>query len=290
VADLQDLAEAGVRLWGDDERARIALPSSEDLHRRLICEGDSFMVEKLAITLPPTLDRPGPGLKNETILAQIGPTFGEKVTLEVAAVGQGIEGEEVRSCEAIGVTPYVPKPLTAGAKAQGRFGKQDFVYVAEDDTYRCPAGETLTWRFTSDEAGKMMRSYWTTKCADCRLKAQCTTGKERRIRRWEHEAVIDAMQERLDRTPIGHAHPPRHRRAPLRHPQGLDGRHPLQAENPRKGQNRDEPPRSGLQSQESDRHLRRPAPNGGDPGLRPSSRLRIDNRSKTPRPNSRRTN
>jgi len=50
------------------------------------------------------------------------------------------------------MTPYVPKPLTSGAKAEGRFGKQDFVYVAEDNTYRCPAGESLTWRFSSVEA------------------------------------------------------------------------------------------------------------------------------------------
>ena len=42
----------------------------------------------------------------------------------------------------IGVTPYVPKPLTSGSKAKGRFGKQDFVYLADDDVYRCPAGES----------------------------------------------------------------------------------------------------------------------------------------------------
>ena len=39
------------------------------------------------------------------------------------------------------MTPLVPKPLTSGAKAEGRFGKQDFVYIPKDDVYRCPAGE-----------------------------------------------------------------------------------------------------------------------------------------------------
>src|SRR2546423_11752669 len=101
----------------------------------------------------------------------------------------------------LGVTPYVPKPLTSGAKAEGRFGKQDFVYIAEDGVYRCPAHERLTRRFTSVEHGMTLHTYWTTKCGDCALKAQCTTGKQRRIKRWEHEAVIDAMQQRLDRTP-----------------------------------------------------------------------------------------
>jgi transposase len=136
--------------------------------------------------------------------------------LEVLADRGYFEGDQVRACDAIGVTPYVPKPMTSPAKAKGRFGKQDFVYVGQDDTYRCPAGEALTYRYTSDEAGKMMRSYWTTKCPDCPLKSRCTSGPERRIKRWEHEGVIDAMQERLDRKPDAM----RIRRATVEHPFG----------------------------------------------------------------------
>jgi transposase len=122
-------------------------------------------------------------------------------SLDVLADRGYFSGEEVRACEPLGVTPYVPKPLTSGAKARGRFGKQDFVYLAEDDVYRCPAGETLTRRFTSAEDGQNLHVYWTTRCADCPLKDRCTTGKVRRIKRWEHEAVIEAMQARLDRKP-----------------------------------------------------------------------------------------
>jgi transposase len=108
-------------------------------------------------------------------------------------------GWEVYACEQGGIIPYVPKPLTSGAKSDGRFGKQDFVYLAEQDAYRCPAGEILKWWFNSDEGGdKLLRHYWTTKCQDCAIKAKCTTGKERRIKRWEHEEVLDAMQKRLD--------------------------------------------------------------------------------------------
>jgi transposase len=137
-------------------------------------------------------------------------------TLDVLADRGYFSGEEVLACEPLGVTPYVPKPLTSGAKAKGRFGKQDFIYVAEDDVYRCPAGERLTRRFTSVEDGKTLHTYWTTRCADCPLKQQCTSGRERRIKRWEHEAVIDAMQERLDRTP----HAMSIRRATVEHPFG----------------------------------------------------------------------
>src|SRR3984893_11286520 len=121
--------------------------------------------------------------------------------LDVLADRGYFKGEEVLACAPLGVTPYVPKPLTSGSKAADRFGKQDFVYIPEEDAYRCPADQRLTWRFTSAEKGMTLHSYWTSKCAECPLKTQCTTGKERRIKRWEHEAVIDAMQDRLDRAP-----------------------------------------------------------------------------------------
>jgi transposase len=136
--------------------------------------------------------------------------------LDVLADRGYFDGKEVLACEGIGVTPYVPKPLTSGAKAKGRFGKQDFVYVADDDVSRCPAGETLTRRFTSVEDGMNLYVYWTTQCAGCPLKQQCTSGRERRIKRWEHEAVIDAMRERLDRRPDAM----RIRRATVEHPFG----------------------------------------------------------------------
>jgi len=122
-------------------------------------------------------------------------------TLTVVADRGYFKGDEIVACDQSGITPYVPKPLTSGAKAEGRFGKQDFVYIAEDDEYRCPAGERLTWRFDNVEHGLTLRNYWASNCASCPMKPQCTTGRERRIKRWEHEAVIDAMQQRLEQKP-----------------------------------------------------------------------------------------
>jgi transposase len=110
-------------------------------------------------------------------------------------------GEEVLACEAAGVTPIVPKPLTSGAKADGRFGKQDFIYRSETDTYRCPAGEQLIWRYTTVENGLTLSRYWSSNCGACAMKAMCTPSKQRRITRWEHEAVIEGMQRRLDEMP-----------------------------------------------------------------------------------------
>jgi transposase len=111
-------------------------------------------------------------------------------------------GPEILACEQAGATPYVPKPLTSGAKADGRFGKPDFVYDPRQDAYRCPAGETLSRRMTTVENGQTLHRYWNlSACKTCALKPQCTPAKERRITRWEHEAVIEAMQRRLDRQP-----------------------------------------------------------------------------------------
>ena len=123
-------------------------------------------------------------------------------TLEAVADRGYYDGSEIKACADAGITVTLPKPQTSVAKANGRFGKQDFVYVAADDVYRCPAGERLTYRFTREEDGKMMRRYWTSACRTCPLKAQCTTGAERRISRWEHEAVLEAVQARLDTIPM----------------------------------------------------------------------------------------
>ena len=105
------------------------------------------------------------------------------------------------AAEKAGIAVTVSKPNTSNAGAAGRFDKADFVYVAADDIYICPAGERLTYRMTSEHDGKMVRMYWTSACADCPVKHRCTTGKERRVRRWEHEAILERVQKRLDDDP-----------------------------------------------------------------------------------------
>jgi len=83
---------------------------------------------------------------------------------------------EILACEQADITVTLPKPMTSGAKSEGRFGKQDFVYLASENVYRCPAGERLSYRFTREEDGKTVHRYWTTACPRCPLKAQCTPG------------------------------------------------------------------------------------------------------------------
>jgi hypothetical protein len=121
--------------------------------------------------------------------------------LTVVADRGYFKSETILECTTSGITPLVPKSMTSNNRAEGRFDKQDFIYVAEDDEYRCPAGQRAVWRFTTVEAGLTIDKYWSSACPRCPIKAQCTTAEYRRITRWKHEAVLDAMQERLDRKP-----------------------------------------------------------------------------------------
>ena len=137
-------------------------------------------------------------------------------TLEAVADRGYFSGEEILACEQAGITVTLPKPITSGIKAKGRYGKQDFVYLPEADVYRCPAGERLKYYYTNVENGLTLRRYWTNACRSCALKSRCTTGVQRRITRWEHEHVLEAVQRRLDENPRAM----RWRRETVEHPFG----------------------------------------------------------------------
>ena len=110
-------------------------------------------------------------------------------------------GEQILACAQQGITALVPKPQTSGNRARGLFDKRDFQYLPKDNSYRCPAGEKAIWRCITVEDGRTMHKYWSSACPRCPIKARCTTGDHRRITRWEHEQVLDAMQNKLDRVP-----------------------------------------------------------------------------------------
>ena len=137
-------------------------------------------------------------------------------TLDVVADRGYFNGKEILACEDAGITVTLPKPLTSNNKAKGRFVKQDFVYDTKDDVYICPAGERLIYRYTNEEKGLTLRRYWCSACQTCAIKDQCTSGKERRITRWEHEHLLEAVQRRLDE----HPEKMRQRRQTVEHPFG----------------------------------------------------------------------
>ena len=140
----------------------------------------------------------------------------ELENLDVVADRGYFNSEEILACEKAGITVTLPKPMTSNSKAEGRFGKQDFRYVAEEDIYICPAGEKLAYHYTTEENGLVLRRYWTNACQSCAIKHSCTTAKERRITRWEHEHILEAVQRRLDE----HPEKMRQRRQTVEHPFG----------------------------------------------------------------------
>ena len=136
--------------------------------------------------------------------------------LDVVADRGYFHGEELLACDEARITTYLPKPQTSGNLAKGLFGKRDFIYHSEDDEYECPAGQRLIYRFTREENGQTIYRYWSSGCPKCAMKDQCTTGDFRRVSRWEHEAVIEAAERRLDEEPQRM----RVRRSTVEHPFG----------------------------------------------------------------------
>jgi transposase len=134
-------------------------------------------------------------------MAQQAKAILEEDEITVVADRGYYSGEEIKTCEEAGIETYVAKPQTSGNQSKGYFGKRDFKYHPEDDEYECPAGERAIYRFTREEGGKRIRRYWSSACRHCPLKPKCTTGKERRISRWEHEAILDELEARVERNP-----------------------------------------------------------------------------------------
>jgi hypothetical protein len=69
----------------------------------------------------------------------------ETENLDAVADRGYFSSQQILECEKAGITVTLPKPMTSHSKAEGRFGKQDFRYLVEENVYVCPAGERLTY-------------------------------------------------------------------------------------------------------------------------------------------------
>jgi len=113
------------------------------------------------------------------------------------------KGTDIKSCVDEHLTTLVPKSLTSNTGARGLFPRSAFQYDAEADEYRCPANQILSRRHRSIERGMTIDTYYASNpiCRACKLKSQCTTGLNRRVRRWEHGSILEKMQTALDGMP-----------------------------------------------------------------------------------------
>lgn len=125
-------------------------------------------------------------------------------------------GKEILACHEAGISTLVPATKTSNAKADGRFDKADFIYDPQKNEYRCPAGQSLIWRFATIEKGMTNHRYWSSNCKGCSLKAKCTPSPQRRVTRWEHQDMLEDMQARLEQAPDAM----RTRRCTVEHPYG----------------------------------------------------------------------
>jgi transposase len=134
--------------------------------------------------------------------------------LTVVADAGYYEGRAVADCYEAGITALVPKTDTTDRKAKGKYTKADFIYDAKCNEYVCPAGERLTYRFDSVESGKTLRVYMRYGCSSCALQKYCTTATEKRLKRWEHEGILDNAEIELKKNPLAM----RQRKALVEHP------------------------------------------------------------------------
>ena len=113
-------------------------------------------------------------------------------------------GDQIVACDEIGVEPVIPKTETSGGALRGRFTIQDFIYDREHDRYTCPAGWLPTHakkRSTRGPDPDFVRYRNLEACGACALKSRCTQERFQQIRRWKHDDVLDAMQQRLEHMP-----------------------------------------------------------------------------------------
>ena len=126
--------------------------------------------------------------------------------IDAVADGGYYKIEDMEDCEAGGITPFVPKPDRSPARSSGHFTKSEFQYDAATDTYRCPAGQRLVPLYRG-RAGKTRDGIWVISyvnraaCRSCDLRDRCTKGTHRRLVRYENEATMDRMADRLAARP-----------------------------------------------------------------------------------------
>lgn len=163
--------------------------SAVDTKHHLIVEHDVTMtVDRGQLTL---------------VAAQVQKTLGKKNITIIADKGY-FSRNDIKATQDLGMTANVPQTDTSGSAKKGIFNKSLFKYDKNKDIYICPAGEELPHRRNVTERGLEQKVYVNhIACRDCTIRAKCTTSlnEPRKMKRWIHEHVIDAMQQRLDDNP-----------------------------------------------------------------------------------------
>lgn len=139
----------------------------------------------------------------------------EQERLTVVADSGYSNGEQLMRCSQAGITAFVPPNRAINNQGDGSFfQKSDFSFDAEQDCYRCPAGETLQRKQVTNKDRQTI--YTTTACPECALKAQCTQARQRFVSRHFDEFVFEQAQVRC----TSHPEMMKRRREIVEHPFG----------------------------------------------------------------------
>ena len=121
---------------------------------------------------------------------------------EVAADGGYFTREDVKQCEQMAMATHLPQPNQSPSERAGLFGRKDFAYQQQSDSYICPAGHQLSKRRQMQREGGGVFDYDNPgACAQCPLKARCTKAQYRTVSRWEHEEYVERMLARVAAQP-----------------------------------------------------------------------------------------
>jgi transposase len=136
------------------------------------------------------------------VMAQAAKAELEITQADIVADGGYHVGPDVKSCQEMGLEPYVPEVNNSPSERAGLYGKKDFTYDAVADSYRCPAGQTLSKRREVEDKGRRIWNYDNPgACGSCPLKGRCTEAKYRTVGRWEHEACVERMAAQVAAAP-----------------------------------------------------------------------------------------
>ena len=122
----------------------------------------------------------------------------EASSFKVVADAGYSNGEQVAHCEAAGMVPYVPVMRTVNNQGDGSlFGRADFHYNADTDSYVCPGNKTLLRKHTNQKDRYTMYKASAADCGACSLKSRCTQAPRRGLARHLYEEALNRMQERV---------------------------------------------------------------------------------------------
>ncbi|MGK0411703.1 MAG: hypothetical protein ACJASB_003915 [Shewanella psychromarinicola] len=172
-----------------ERRVCYNVQSAVDTKHHLIVEHDVSM----------TVDRG----QLTSVAAQVQNPLGKKNITIIADKGY-VSRIDIKATQDLGMAANVPQTDTSATAKKGIFNKSLFKYDKNKDTYTCPAGEELPHRSKETRDGLEQKVYVNhIACRDCTMRIKYTKSLKgpRKMRRWVHEEVIDAMQQRLDENP-----------------------------------------------------------------------------------------